>query len=75
MGAIAKFGQFQIAHKIWGELNAWNGTYIDLAAKTGLFALLDRSRYVIHIKNSCKCQTTMWSAMAQRDMYKFHVVV
>ena len=45
MGAIAKFGRFQIAHKIWGELNAWNGRYIDVAAKTGLFALLDRSRY------------------------------
>ena len=45
MGAIAKFGQFQIAHKIGGELNAWNGRYVDLAAKLGLFALLDRSRY------------------------------
>ena len=45
MGAIAKFGQFQIAHKIWGELNAWNGRYIDLAGEIGVFALLDRSRY------------------------------
>ena len=42
---MPKFGHFQIAHKIWGRLNAWKGRYVDLAAKTGLFALLDRSRY------------------------------
>ena len=49
MGAIAKFGQFQIARKIWGELNAWNGRYVDLAAKTGLFALLGRGRYDVRL--------------------------
>ena len=26
-------------------MNAWNGRYIDLDPKTGLFALLDRSHY------------------------------
>ena len=50
MGAIAKFGQFQIAHKIWGELNAWNGRYVDLAGETGGFALLDRSRYEVSLR-------------------------
>jgi hypothetical protein len=42
---MPKFGHFQIAHKIWGRLNVWNGRYVDLAGKRGLFALLDRSRY------------------------------
>ena len=44
---MPKFGHFQIAHKIWGRLNVWNGRYVDLAGKRGLFALLDRSRYVM----------------------------
>jgi hypothetical protein len=43
---MPKFGHFQIAHKIWGRLNAWSGRYVDLGSKTDLFALLDRSRYV-----------------------------
>ena len=42
---VPKFGRFQIAHKISGRLNAWSGRYVDLGPKTGLFALLDRSRY------------------------------
>jgi hypothetical protein len=46
---MPKFGHFQIAHKIWGRLNAWKGRYVDLAAKRGLFALLDRSRYVLRL--------------------------
>eukprot|EP01043_Picozoa_sp_COSAG02_P006387 COSAG02_NODE_181_length_30783_cov_53.060520_14_plen_167_part_00 len=45
VGHLYKFGHFQIAHKIWGRLNVWNGRYVDLAGKRGLFALLDRSRY------------------------------
>ena len=45
MHLIPKFGGFQIAHKIWGRLNAWKGRYRDLAGETGVFALLDRSRY------------------------------
>jgi hypothetical protein len=44
---MPKFGHFQIAHKIWGRLNAWSGRYVDLGSKTDLFALLDRSRYVV----------------------------
>ena len=45
---MPKFGHFQIAHKIWGRLNVWNGRYVDLAGKRGLFALLDRSRYELN---------------------------
>ena len=45
----------EIAHKIWGKLNAWNGRYVDLAAKTGLFALLDRSRYVAVSRSDGVC--------------------
>ena len=42
---MPKFGHFQIAHKIWGRLNAWSGRYVDLGPRMALFALLDRSRY------------------------------
>ena len=43
---VPKFGRFQIAHKIWRELNVWNRRYVELVGQTGVFALLDRSRYV-----------------------------
>ena len=46
---VPKFGRFQIAHKISGRVNAWSGRYVDLGPKTGLFALLDRSRYDTNI--------------------------
>ena len=42
---MPKFGHFQIAHKIWGRLNAWSGRYVDLGPRMALFALLDRSHY------------------------------
>ena len=55
---MPKFGHFQIAHKIWGRLNAWKGRYVDLAAKTGLFALLDRSRYAKGPDCGCQRKTS-----------------
>ena len=46
---MPKFGHFQIAHKIWGRLNAWSGRYVDLGPRMALFALLDRSHYGVNV--------------------------
>ena len=49
MHCIPKFGDFQIVQNFLGRLNAWNGRDRDLASETGVFALLDRSRYARRI--------------------------
>ena len=49
MGATAKMGRFQIAHKFSRKSTAWNDKWKGQHPETPLFVALDRGFYVIEL--------------------------